>query len=100
MYNDYEGTLKKIAQQDEKYVYNGKTFITIPSHIVGLAPGEDFENIPNTLRIMASSLKKNASLIAQLEYHFRNIPIEVTNAQLNLLIQYMNCCHRVTEHGK
>lgn len=78
--NDYDGTIK----QFDCYGYDGKTFFEKKAVYVQ-------DNVPNIMQIIASSLKKNANLIAQLEYHFRNIPIEVTNAQLNLLIQYMNC---------
>ncbi|KAJ8718196.1 hypothetical protein PYW07_006126 [Mythimna separata] len=81
--NDYEGITKNF----HPYVYNGKEFIKQGPLLLG-TNGEGMEN---TIQKMASGLKQNATLIAQLEYLFRNIPIEVTKAQVDLLIQYLRC---------
>ncbi|KAJ8718198.1 hypothetical protein PYW07_006128 [Mythimna separata] len=82
--NNYAWITKKYAPF---YIYNGRRFLYEEPFILE-THGED---MGNTIQKMASGLKQNATLIAQLEYLFRNIPIEVTKAQVDLLIQYLRC---------
>lgn len=60
---------------------------------VTISPGEkktlDREDIPSTLNALAERLKENTNLIAQLEYLMREISIEDTKAQLDLVIKQL-----------
>lgn len=82
LYNDYEGNVKKGTVS-----YGGvfkKVYETYSE-----------EEIQSILWNLAASLKQNSELIVQLEYHFRNIPVEDTKAQLSVLIQYFNSCSKI-----
>ncbi|KAJ8717501.1 hypothetical protein PYW08_005900 [Mythimna loreyi] len=89
--NDYDGNIKNFRL----YVYDGKEFNKIGSSNVQLSDSDERspneQSVGDTILNFMSILKQNATLIAQLEYLFRKIPVEVTNAQVNLLIQYFRC---------
>ncbi|XP_047030630.1 uncharacterized protein LOC124637935 [Helicoverpa zea] len=90
--NNFNETVKKYSP----YIYDGKAFDKNSSSYrfdgkqydkVGSKDETPYKSDENALRNLASSLKQNASLIAQLEYKVRNKPIADTNEQLNLLVQ-------------
>ncbi|CAD0202941.1 unnamed protein product [Chrysodeixis includens] len=79
------------------YVFDGSTYLKR----LGIQNSRDTEkqrkNITEKLNDLASSISRNEELIAGLEYMYRNIPVEDTKTQLNIITKHLTSYAPVLE---
>ncbi|CAB3251002.1 unnamed protein product [Arctia plantaginis] len=81
-----------IEQTNEAIYFDGMDLLTSFDYTLD----QEYPEISRNLQHLALLLKENQNLFAQLEYLNREIPIEDTKAQLNLIIQqlyYLSSCN-------